>query len=114
MNSRAAYQDVAATKDILKGEMLRVKMDDNWVLVANVAGTYHAVSDTCTHEDASLYLGALSDDCIRCPLHGSRFRLLDGKAMDDPADVDLAVYAVEIKNGRIFIAPYPKITTKSS
>tara|TARA_B100000029_G_scaffold58666_2_gene52852 strand:+ start:2437 stop:2781 length:345 start_codon:yes stop_codon:yes gene_type:complete len=113
LNSRVAYQDVAATNDLLKNGMLRVQINDEWILIANAAGTYYAVSDTCTHEDASLSLGALSDDCIRCPLHGSRFRLRDGKALDDPADVDLAVYAIEVKDGRILVAPCTKINIKS-
>ena len=100
----SVYQNVAALSDLPPGERLRVRAHDAWILIANVDGACHAVADTCTHEDASLYLGALVGDCVRCPLHGSLFCLRDGRALDEPADTDLAVYPVRIEDDRILVA----------
>ena len=104
MTPAFVYQDVAAVSELPPGERLRVRAHDTWIMISNINGTCLAVADTCTHEDASLYLGALVGDCVRCPLHGSRFCLRDGRVLDEPADTDLAVFPVRIEDDRILVA----------
>ena len=97
------FQDIGPN-NLKPGSMKRIELNGLCILIANLNGALYAVQDTCTHEDASLYQGALEGDCVRCPLHGSRFCLTDGRAIDDPAEIDLAVYAVFIRDGRIFVS----------
>lgn len=78
------------------GAMKRVDAFGERVLIANVDGVFHAVSDTCTHEDASLSLGALKKGTVSCPLHGSRFCLATGEALDEPAELPLRVYVCDL------------------
>ena len=58
----------------------------------------------CTHEDASLYKGALKGHCVECPLHGSLFDFRTGKPDGDPATESVNTYKVEIKNEDVFIS----------
>ena len=58
----------------------------------------------CTHEDASLSKGSLHGDCVKCPLHGSRFRLSSGEALDEPAEEALSTYEVKIEGDDILVA----------
>ena len=97
------WLDVGTDADLEPGTMKRLDIDQRPVLLANVEGTVVAVADTCTHEDASLSGGALDGVFIRCPLHGSRFCLLNGKAVDDPAEIDLETFPIKIEHGRILI-----------
>ena len=97
----ASWIDAGRLDDLPPGSMRRVDTANKRVLIANVAGTPLAVADTCTHEDASLSMGALHGETVRCPLHGSRFCLRDGRAMDEPAEVDLACFAVRVALGRL-------------
>ena len=97
------WLDVGADADLEPGSMKRLDIGRRPVLLANVEGTVVAVADTCTHEDASLSGGALDGVFIRCPLHGSRFCLLNGKAVDDPAEIDLETFPIKIEHGRILI-----------
>lgn len=60
-------------------KMIRISIQNQDILLANVDGTIYAVDNICTHEDASLYNGALKGRCVECPLHGSLFDLADGK-----------------------------------
>ncbi len=96
-------QDIGPN-NLKSGSMKRIELNSLCILIANIKGTLYAVQDTCTHEDASLSQGALEGDCVRCPLHGSRFCLTDGRAIDDPAEIDLAVYSVFTRDGRIFVS----------
>lgn len=97
----ALWVDAGPLDDLPPGNMKRVDTTGQRVLIANVAGTPLAVADTCTHEDASLSMGALDGETVRCPLHGSRFCLRDGRAIDEPAEIDLACFAVRVTLGRV-------------
>ena len=97
------WLDVGTEADLELGSMKRLDIGREPVLLANVDGTIVAVADTCTHEDASLSGGALDGVFVRCPLHGSRFCLLNGKAVDDPAEIALETFPVKVEHGRILI-----------
>ena len=99
----ANFQDIGPN-NLKPDSMKRIELNGLCILIANIQGALYAVQDTCTHEDASLSQGALEGDCVRCPLHGSRFCLTNGRAIDDPAEIDLAVYSVFTRDGRIFVS----------
>ncbi|GJL82644.1 MAG: 3-phenylpropionate/cinnamic acid dioxygenase ferredoxin subunit [marine bacterium B5-7] len=86
-----------------EGRMTRFDAFGERILLANVDGILRAVSDTCTHEDASLSNGALKADTVACPLHGSRFCLRTGLALDEPAELPLKVYPVQVINDEVYL-----------
>ncbi len=94
---------VASVDEIAVGKMKRVELRGHPVLIANVDGRYFAVDDTCTHEDASLSSGSLKGELVKCPLHGSRFNVMTGEVLDDPAEQNLRAYAVRIEGQDILI-----------
>ena len=85
------------------GTMKCVEVRGRRILLVNVAGRLCAVDDTCTHEEASLSTGVLRGELVKCPLHGSRFNVCTGKALEEPAEVDLRTYAVREEGGRVLI-----------
>ena len=99
----AGFVCIATTAEIAPGKMKRFDIDGHAILVANVAGRYYAVDDTCTHEDASLASGSLKGELVKCPLHGSRFNVVSGKVLDDPADRDLRTYTVRVDGDTLLI-----------
>ncbi len=52
-------------------------------------GTFHAVSDRCSHEGALLSGGRLDGGVVTCPAHGSRFDVATGKNLSGPVMADL-------------------------
>lgn len=97
------FTRVAAVGDIEPGKMLRVKVQGDWVVVVNVDHDYFAIADTCSHEDASLFKGVLRGDCIRCPLHGSRFNVRTGQPLEEPAEQPVDVYPVKVLNSEVYV-----------
>lgn len=101
--SGSRYQRVAASADLVEGQVIRVEVRGRAVAVARVDGALHAVSDGCTHEEASLAEGWVEGHTIECPHHGALFDLRDGRALCLPATSGLTTYPVQEREGAIFI-----------
>ena len=94
---------IANLTDVKQGKMFRTKINDNFILLANINNEIFAIDDMCTHEDASLYKGALKGHCVECPLHGSHFDFRTGKPDGNPATDAVKTYEVEVRENEIFI-----------
>lgn len=98
------FQKVYSLSRLPEGEMVCLSVDGRRILLARSAGQVFAADDMCTHEDASLSTGSLKGDCVKCPLHGSRFDLKTGKALDDPAEEALRIYPVRVEGDEILVS----------
>lgn len=98
-----SYIHLASLSDLKTRKLICAKKDDYRILIALAENNVYAVDDMCTHEDASLSKGSLHGDCVKCPLHGSRFRLESGEALDEPAEEALATYSVKIEGDAILV-----------
>ncbi|HPE62168.1 MAG: non-heme iron oxygenase ferredoxin subunit [Thiothrix sp.] len=96
--------DAGSINEIKPGKMKRVALENGQhILVCNVDGQFHAVDDRCTHEDASLYLGCLKGDRVQCSLHGGMFNVRTGEPAEEPAEIALKTWPVQIVDDRIMI-----------
>ena len=60
-----------------------------------------ALHDTCSHAGCSLSEGSVVGDTIKCPCHGSRFKLADGSVVVGPATFDQPAYEVRRAEGKL-------------
>ena len=70
---------VASVEGVPPGSFTEVEIDDQVFILANVEGSYYAVSAWCTHQGTSLALGALDGSTLRCYAHLWRFDVRDGE-----------------------------------
>jgi len=94
---------VAKHSDLARGTMKCVDLAGKQVLLVHADDGIHAIDEMCTHEDASLALGCIKGNYIKCPLHGSRFDLHTGNPLEEPADVPLTVHEVKIEGDDILV-----------
>ena len=94
---------IATIGDVAAGKMKRIDLAGRRLLLANIGGSYYVTDDTCTHEDASLCTGSLKGELVKCPLHGSRFNLRTGEALEEPATENLKTYPVRVHGQDILI-----------
>ena len=87
---------IASLDDIKENNMIQVELDGDLYLLARNENKVFLTSDICTHEDAELSMGCLEGKKVKCPLHGSWFCLETGKALNEPAELPLQVFDVEI------------------
>ncbi len=97
------WQDVAPEAELAPGQRCVIALDDMSVLVININGGLFALEDRCSHDNAPLGDGAITDDQIICPRHGARFCLRTGAALTPPAYEPVAALPVRIHEGMIQI-----------
>ncbi len=90
-------------EQVKEGQLFSFIHDDKKILLANQKGKIHATDLICTHADADLSTGFLSDEGVRCPLHLSVFKLDDGCPQNPPAETALCVYNVKIDDNEIYV-----------
>src|SRR5437867_11548543 len=85
-----------------------VTVDGQRIALFNVNGTFYAIDDTCTHEEASLAAGAVYGAIVAGPKHGSRFHLPTGRLLSLPAVVPVSTYQVKVEDGQAPLPPVPQ------
>lgn len=95
------FVPVAGEGDLPVGQRLFVQIDDLDIVVFNIAGTYFAIGDVCSHDDGPLGEGDIEGNEVICPRHGAHFDIKTGEATSLPAIVDIPAYPVKINDGMI-------------
>jgi nitrite reductase/ring-hydroxylating ferredoxin subunit/uncharacterized membrane protein len=97
------WTDVAAEADVTEGKATYVEAGGVPVLLSRVSDRIVAIFDRCTHRGAPLHEGRISGDCVECPWHGSKFRLVDGEVLQGPAQLPQPRLEVKISSGRVLL-----------
>ena len=106
-SSAGVRQVVCHVDDIPSGQMRSFIVARRDVLVIHGPhDTFYALSNECTHAEASLDMGELLfDRCqIECPLHGGRFDFTTGEATEQPCEVPLRVYHARVADGNVVVS----------
>ena len=88
---------------LLEGKPVKVEKNGHTICVARVGNEVFAVDDTCSHSDASLSEGDVTDFKIECWLHGAEFDLRTGEALTPPAVAPINVYPVSVDGDSVTI-----------
>lgn len=75
---------------------IRLEKNGMSICVARIGDEVFAIDDTCTHGQASLSEGEITDYRIECWLHGAEFDLRTGEVITLPATQPVKTYPVHI------------------
>jgi len=89
--------------ELQQGKPVKVEKDGKTICVARVGDEVFAVDDTCSHSDASLAEGDVTDFKIECWLHGAEFDLRTGEALTPPAVAPLHTYGVHVDGDSVTV-----------
>jgi apoptosis-inducing factor 3 len=90
--------------DMLRdGHMLAGHIDDDAVLLARRGNEFFAIDASCSHYGGPLAEGLMVEDTVRCPWHHACFSLRTGEALHPPALNPVACWAVEQRDGKLFV-----------
>ncbi len=94
----ARFAELAGPRQAL---LLQNRATAEKILVVRDAGSYFAVSSTCTHLGCDVAFGVAAHRIV-CPCHGSEFDL-SGQNLKGPARDPLKSYVVRLEGDRILI-----------
>lgn len=85
------------------GKPVKLEKAGKTICVTRIGDEVFAIDDMCSHSEASLSEGYISDFKIECWLHGAEFDLRTGQAVTLPANIALATYPVKIEANSITV-----------
>ncbi|MEA2524305.1 MAG: hypothetical protein QOF73_1532 [Thermomicrobiales bacterium] len=97
------WVDVLDEGSLVEGVPKRVRAKGYPVMLLKRGRQINAIAATCPHLSGPLDKGAIDDDTVTCPWHGSVFCLSDGKLLHGPATAPVTVFDVRVEGERIFV-----------
>ncbi|GAA3501789.1 hypothetical protein GCM10019016_088960 [Streptomyces prasinosporus] len=99
------WHRIGAVDEFPAGRPVRRTVDDVPVLVVREpGGTLHALAERCSHLAGPLSEGTVADGCVRCPWHGSVFRLSDGWNVRGPATAPQPAFDTRVVDGHVEVS----------
>jgi 3-phenylpropionate/trans-cinnamate dioxygenase ferredoxin subunit len=105
--SGADFVRACSLADLRADQALQVDVDGVDVAVARVGDEVFAIADECSHANIPLSEGEIEDCTIECWLHGSRFDLRTGNAINLPANLPVPVYPVRVEGDDVYVGTSP-------
>jgi nitrite reductase/ring-hydroxylating ferredoxin subunit len=96
-----AFTRVAAMAEVPPGRAKQVTVNNRTIGVFNVAGTFYAIEDICTHRGGTLSEGDCQGTEVTCPWHGARFDLTTGAVLSPPASRGVVAFKVQVVGDEI-------------
>jgi nitrite reductase/ring-hydroxylating ferredoxin subunit len=102
---------VASLAELQKQGVIVVRGADRPIAVYAHDGRVSAVDNRCPHLGFPLHRGSVQDGILTCHWHHARFDLCSGCAFDLWAD-DVPAYDVEVRDGLVYVAAWPRQTNR--
>ena len=88
---------------LVAGKPVKLEKSGRTICVTRIGDEIFAIDDTCSHSDASLSEGEVTDFKIECWLHGAEFDLRTGEALTPPAVAPVKVYPVTVDGDSVTV-----------
>jgi len=95
------FVSILAAAELPENQLRRVDAKGMPVLLVRRGERIYAIAETCAHLGGPLSEGKLEDGTVRCPWHGSRFSLEDGRVLEGPSVYAQPVLEVRVRDGQI-------------
>jgi 3-phenylpropionate/trans-cinnamate dioxygenase ferredoxin component len=91
------FRKAAKVGDVSAESSVAVEVAGVPILICHSKGRYFAVINRCSHANEKLECGRVRNGWIACPVHGARFDLLTGRAMNPPATQPIETYPLRLE-----------------
>jgi nitrite reductase/ring-hydroxylating ferredoxin subunit len=88
--------------DLADGSGRTVAVDSTAIAVFHAGGSYYAIDDACTHEDAPLGEGEVRGTTVVCPYHDWVFDLTTGDCISFP-DRPVGCFDTKVDGGFVWV-----------
>ena len=91
------FVKVAKTDEVFPGQARLVEVGGKEIALFNVAGSFHAIANNCTHVGGPLCEGEINGVEVTCPWHGATFDVTTGQVLGPPAGEPVGRYNVRVE-----------------
>lgn len=102
--TETGFVAVATLADVPPGQKKLVSVNGTDILICHSADRIFAVENLCSHADEKLDCGRMRGGWIACPIHGARFNLETGEAMNPPATKPIRTFPVRIDGDTVEVS----------
>ena len=99
-----SFVRAAKIAEVPVGAIHEIQVAGKPVALANVAGKFFAINNTCLHRGGPLGQGALQDKIVTCPWHGWQYDVTNGKLVMNQA-IGVKTYSIEVRGEDLWIEP---------
>ncbi|MGW4895965.1 Rieske 2Fe-2S domain-containing protein [Kitasatospora sp. NPDC004240] len=92
---------LGSAADFPAGEPVGLMAGQLPVVVIRTGERFTVLAGRCSHLSGPLAEGAVVDGCLRCPWHGSEFRLADGQVVTGPATAPQPRFDTRVNDGHL-------------
>ena len=85
------------------GKPVRIEKNGEALCVTRIGDEVFAIGDVCSHSEASLSEGDVTDYKIECWLHGAEFDLRTGEALTPPSVAPVKTYLVTVDGDSVTV-----------
>jgi len=103
VNKLNEWIKVCNTNEISDNQIFPFDHCEDKIMLVKKDGKLFALDRICTHAEADLSTGILSESGITCPLHLSVFNLENGSPQNLPAENPLKTYNLKIEENEIYL-----------
>ena len=104
MNQKISdWIEVCKESDIEIDDLIRFDHGDKTFCIYRLKDGFYATDGLCTHEEVHLEDGLVMHEEIECPMHQGIFNIKSGKAVSEPACVDLKTYGTKLEGSKVYI-----------
>lgn len=99
-----SFTIAARADEVPAGTKKLVEVNGQSILLCHTRDKVFAVRNLCSHAYEALADGRMKNGWIACPVHGARFDLETGAAMNPPATMPIDTFEVRIAGDCIEVA----------
>jgi nitrite reductase/ring-hydroxylating ferredoxin subunit len=93
------WHELVRIGELAEGRPERRMLGEVPLLILRDGADVHVLADRCSHLSGPLSEGEITDGCVTCPWHGSRFRLRDGAVVRGPATAPQPAFETKVDDG---------------
>ena len=98
----AEFKKLLVVDELSPGQCMTVVVNDSYVAVYNVDGTFYATDGSCPHRGGLLGNGTLNGCVVKCPGHGMQFDVTTG--VTPGGDLSVKNLEVKVEGGDVLVA----------
>jgi nitrite reductase/ring-hydroxylating ferredoxin subunit len=99
------WTPVMRTDQLPVGKAIRVELGDRELFMFATEDAIYALDNHCSHQGGPLHRGRVnvrgSHPTATCPIHGSTFRMADGRVLRGPASRPQQAYDVRLSGDMV-------------